>query len=417
MIDDNYYCFEEGHYYDYTKFNLLLNEEFFKTNLCKKNGKFVAFNFTGFIFNNNSLVIVFPKGYPVTSGEEKLHIKALVNVLLRYKEEVGIVENEHELMGGMEGIHPEGFLAAINLLKDFLSYGYIRKEVVHHKVSAGNNIDWPKTINRRDPIISNNRPVYLDFVNRVKKSDRENLLYKLHRYAVQKSYKKCGWLMNLDEFDYDPKLDTLPCDKEMANYILSQELSKTFVDREIKLLNNIKHFIFGSSNAKKEKIETLATQYFHNIWEVICGDLFKNEYGRFKNLIPKPIWHVSNLKYKPSYFTRQIPDILYVEGETLYILDAKYYNIKRNLPGWHDLVKQFYYAYSLGIRLKTRTKNILLFPGVTNNRVEYFGFVDIENDSRLGIVQAFVIDIVFAMENYGLYKNQSLREKLSSISD
>jgi hypothetical protein len=412
MIDKNKYCFEEGQKYDYSNFAFLLKEEFFKRNLCKKIGESIVFNFTGFVFNNNLLIIVFPKGYDFAPKQNKIHIKALINVLLRYKEEVGIAEDEYDLMGGMEGVESEGFLAAINVLKDFISNGYIRREAISHKVSVGNNIDWRKTIDSRDPIISNNRPVYLDFVNRVKRTDRENLLYKLHRYAVQKSFKKCGWLMNLDEIETDPEFNTLPCDENLAEYTINQELSKTFDDREIRLLINIKYFICGSSNADDDKIETLATQYFHNIWEAICGNLFNNEYERFRNLIPKPVWHISNPKYNPTYFTRQIPDILYVERNTLYILDAKYYNIKRNLPGWHDLVKQFYYAYSLGIRLKAKTKNVLLFPSSTDNTVEYLGYVNIEKDPRLGVVHSYVIDIVYAMVNYGLYSSQSLRSYL-----
>ncbi len=215
--------------------------------------------------------------------------------------------------------------------------------------------------------------------------------------------------MNIDDFVYDPRYDTLPCDTETAKNILAQAISNTFVDREVSLLNNIMYFIFGSSNYNSEKPETLATQYFHSIWEAICSELFNNEYDHFKYLIPKPKWHVYNNKYNPYNFSRQIPDILYYENNTLYVLDAKYYNIKRNLPGWHDLVKQFYYAYSLGISLNVKTRNLLLFPGLTDHIVEYFGYVDIENDKRLGEVEAYLIDIAYAIKSYGLYRKQSLR--------
>ncbi len=184
MISDDYYCFEEGNKYDYNEFKFLLTEELFKRNLIKKTGKLLVFKFTGFIFNKNYLIVVFPKGYFGTVKKESFQLKALLNALLRYKEEIGIHDGENELMGGMEGVHPEGFLAAINLLKDFLLHGYIRKQTFQHTINTGNNIDWQKTINRRNPVMSNNRPIYLDFVAKVKTNDRENLLYKLHRYAV-----------------------------------------------------------------------------------------------------------------------------------------------------------------------------------------------------------------------------------------
>src|SRR5699024_3483350 len=140
-------------------------------------------------------------------------------------------------------------------------------------------------------------------------------------------------------------------------------------------------------------------------------------------IIPAPRWSIgSNAQVR-----KQNPDILFKEEDKLYIIDAKYYNVRSNLPGWGDLVKQFFYSHTIIGRLNSFSKkeneqktniddseetsnklksfkriftdlhhiyNIFIFPKTDHDEpdlVSYLGSTEVEDNKELGRIFTFSI--------------------------
>ncbi|KEO85118.1 LlaJI family restriction endonuclease [Tumebacillus flagellatus] len=388
----------------------------FERGLCKKVEKSITFLFTGIIVSSKKLLVVFPKGYKIPENDSVIvqHVKNLAITLLRYREEHNLDYEENELLFGGGFGEREGLGAALWLLRDFTTYGLINRETRIKKVGTGPNIDWAATTRSVDPYIVRNKPYYLEYLVRKTNSDKLNRLKLIHNLAIQKCIKYYGWLWGpeLDGFDMDSI--AVSYDDNIIDAILKTELSATNIDREIKLIQMLRSFLLGSNEEENSnKIETLATPFFHNVWEHICGYLFENEYTKLKKYIPEPIW---NWKGKNTgKKLRQIPDILYRHDGVLFVLDAKYYETERNLPGWHDLVKQYFYAYSLSA-VENSYRNVLIFPTFSDKLFEYNGNSEIKGRPDLGRIEAVSLNLYIALSEYskrGLLVD--IRSKLNEL--
>ncbi|GAB6483722.1 hypothetical protein bcgnr5384_51530 [Bacillus cereus] len=86
--------------------------------------------------------------------------------------------------------------------------------------------------------------------------------------------------------------------------------------------------------------------------------------------------------------------------------------LKEKLPGWGDLVKQFFYAKTIDI---TDTRNILIFPGTNceGDLIKFLGFAEIENKQvEFGRINGYVVDVHKAMENYSSYNRGYFQQHL-----
>lgn len=253
---------------------------------------------------------------------------------------------------------------------------------------------------------------------RVSTFDSGNVLRQIHEFIVGDCASLWGWLLNYDGEELGVK--QLPCPLDEAIDILREELANTFVQREIALLNTMIEYLNALRGVRdNSKMEFLCTPYFHWIWEAICGYIFDNDYNHLKVYVPSPEWH-SNMFIAGI---EQRPDILFHDEDTLYILDAKYYNYHRNVPGWHDVVKQFYYRLTLMKALNSQTakdelanirkiENVFVFPGDKEIGVQYLGYVDVKNVDELGTVKAYLVDSLMAMRAYALREESDFKMDL-----
>ncbi|KRF39830.1 LlaJI family restriction endonuclease [Paenibacillus sp. Soil787] len=382
---------------------------------CKLKRSQYSFHLIGFFMAGSTLVVIFPKGYrlPTDYSEVLSHIKILAGALFRYKEEGNIDPEEAELLSGAEFGGRSNIASALWLMRDYINYGFIKRELKVQRVKNGATVDWARTVKTMDPYVINNRPVYLDYVVREKSNDYFNRLVQLHQYAVKESFQSYGWMLNQNDINADLLDSEMPFSEREIGVILHDELSVTNSDREIILIRTLQRFLLGSENQNKsDSLDTFATPYFHNVWEKVCGVLFKNEYHKLKHLIPNPVWKWSSSNKNKS--TVQIPDILFRDDGVLYILDAKYYDTSRNLPGWHDLVKQYFYAYSLK-DIESSYVNVMVFPTIKDDLLSYEGFSIVEDRHDLGRIEAVSLNTHHALKSYSLYRECDLREFLKQV--
>ena len=405
-------CFVEFEEYSFDQFKGKIPNELFIRGICVKERENLIFKCTGFIVIQNKIFVVFPKGYVIPKEEQMLkkNIRLLIDVLTKYSRKTKLDPVEESLLGGLGG-NSTFISAAFWLIRDYLDYGIINFQRQEYGLNQSANINWSRTIKSINPVISNQRPVYLDLVTK-KHIIYDNLITQIHQYVLDQCLDLYGWL-----FDYDGEFRNeydLPCDEDLAIYLLDLEAQRTFEERKSNLFLNLKEFILGSHNQSKDSITTFVTPYFHTVWEKICYSLFTDLNDKSLPKLPNPYWEVNNTIAK----TEQIPDIMFKIDNKLFILDAKYYRIKyapKQLPGWGDLVKQFFYRHTLIKDEEDEIENIFIFPGQTNNDINYLGYAAVDGMSGLGKINGYILDIHKAMEFYVDNKKGDFKGKLLSF--
>ncbi|MGM0924040.1 MAG: LlaJI family restriction endonuclease [Bacillota bacterium] len=375
----------------------------------------MVFKVSGILIYKNTFIFVFPKGYKIPKEKKVLeeHIRVLFSVLLKYRRDAQLKYEEVELLGGDDGEYSENILTAYRLIKDFTSNGFLIKEKREKISTLAGNIDWVSTINKKQPIFSGKSVIYTETISRKRSIDRQNLLLKLHKYCIFRSVEKYGWLLGLPIIDIE--VSELPCDIRYALNFLQNELNNTFVERELKIIKEIKVFLSGIEPENNEdKIEMFVTPYFYIVWELICGDIFSNQYKNLKMIIPKLKWEIES----SAPVKTQRPDIMILKDNKMLILDAKYYNVDNNLPGWSDIVKQLFYSFTISNNIKSKNykldnallenkvekiskvENYFLFPSGDEKPIKYIGKVNIENNSEFEDIKAYKINTFLAMKCY-----------------
>jgi len=406
-------CFIELYGYSTEKVNGIDMGSLTEKGFCKSERNRYTFQITGFIMTGQTLIVVFPKSHRLPSGflEVMEHIKVLAGSLYRYKESGTLTPEENELLSGSGSGRKYNIAPALSIMKDYLNSGIIKRELKVQRSGHGAAVDWGRTVKKTEPFIYRKRAVYLDYIVREKSSDYTSKLVHLHREAVKKSFRLYGWLIDKNGLEKEIPDPSFSFTSNEISFILNQELAMTNSQREINLIRMMQQFFQGLEDKEdSEQLDTFATPYFHNVWEKMCGAIFKNEYDKLKHLVPAPIWYWND-KQKS---TVQIPDILYRHNRKMYILDAKYYDTKRTLPGWHDLVKQFFYAYSMK-ETGREYMNVMIFPAVETNVLRYEGHSLIPGRPDLGRVEAVGLDTFQALNIYASYSSQDFRSELERL--
>ncbi|GAB6483775.1 hypothetical protein bcgnr5384_51630 [Bacillus cereus] len=320
--DSHIFAFVELKEYSFLDTKKIVPDQFFIDGLCSRKQDKLVFEFSGVVIEKDYVIVVFPKGYDVPSDFDvlKKHTINLLATLIRYKQENDIDQYENNLLGGTGDNN--SIAAAFWILKDYILNGLINIQKESYIFNGQGRINWGRTTKQLNPVVTNGQAVYLDYVTKKRNADFNNLIYRIHQYAVYQSLNLYGWLFS--GIDFDEENVDLIIDKDTAIYYLQKELQQTFVDREIHLYNNLIEFLKGSIDKEnRDKVITFLTPHFHTVWEKICDFVFngtkKNEF-----VIPRPFWNIDGqIKY-----TKQVPDTMFISNQTLFILDAKYYRIK-----------------------------------------------------------------------------------------
>lgn len=405
-------------------------DQILKNGICTIKENSIKFNVTGILIYNNTLLILFPKAYKIPESEQSLleHIQTLFQVLIKYKREADLSPEEMELLGGDRGARDNKLMSAYRLIQDFTQNGLLMKEM---RVKTSANIgktDWPETIAKKQPMFSGGSVVYIELRSRKTTMDRQHLLLKLHKYCLFLSLKKYGILFSLTPEDVEIEEIQLDIDINQAVNVLKNELNSTFIEREINVINMMIDFLLGiRTNKVNERVEVLATPYFQNVWEQVCGSIFNNQYRVLKPIIPNLNWEIEST----AVVQPQRPDVMTIKGDVLFILDAKYYNIETNLPGWSDVVKQLFYAVTIfkhinseefrfkelkllkSIPVIRKVENAFLFPSGDIQPIKYVGKVNIEGNKEFDDIKAFRINTFLAMKCYLGKEEYPFLEKLT----
>lgn len=366
--------------------------------------------FVGMASIGNSFILSLPKRSN-SKIERKEWVKTtavlLFRTLLKYREENPIEAAVDEALWG--GVGSRKLCVAFELLDDFGKSGLLEKYKIEEKVRATGNIAWKRTISRSQALHSSSGVLYPKPYVRQRAYDEMDQLRRIHARVVTECYSLLGWILDI-EIPYEvSSIAAKESHSEMLSF-LDREKKTTYSARELKLIALMQEFLLetavdqGCANAS-----IFGTLNFDVVWEKACKAAFADK-EILRCFTPQPKWHTKEtmIELVKAKRPRQVPDILAYKEETLYVLDAKYYDVSVSLPGWHDIVKQIYYQDtaermvkanpSLAAKYRVKqTVNAFLFPYDEEGEDDglLVGNVDLpelDDGNRWGNIAAYVVN-------------------------
>lgn len=383
------------------------NEDVFNKYGEKVGNEKFCFNFCGFVAQKDKIYSIMPKTYRQKSLDEDLYcIRVVYKALMRYKHEAGQRDPHEAQLLGNDGEDYNFIALAHDLISDFKKNGLVTRTNKRLSLRGNGSINWQKTVASITPIFVNNIPAYFKQYSKCRYSKQE-LIVRLHSYAVGMCLHILGWLIapEIDRKDFE---SDMPCEKALALYTIQCELAGVYSDKEIRVLRLLlQYYSEAVGNYANESFSTFATPYFHIVWEKACRCIFKN-FAQYREKMPKAFWRIEGNEKERV----QIPDFISFAQESYLIIDAKYYDISCTLPGWPDLVKQFFYkaTFSQG---QFCIKNIMLFPHFRGELFLCRGYAYLESGS-FGQIAAVSVDLIEVLYHYSKYNEHNFEERLFS---
>ncbi|WP_318640834.1 LlaJI family restriction endonuclease [Flavobacterium ardleyense] len=202
--------------------------------------------------------------------------------------------------------------------------------------SQQNKINWHKTINKKQPIIQNNTPIYLDLATTRKKVNYDEELLVLF-------YSTLYFIKGKYAFDfYPPQNYELIKGHQFENVLrkgcryLKSIKDKYYSDKMISLYNLLYAFFERSekTQSKKQIEEVLLIKDFNIVFEDMIDDLIGDS-----QLLPELKNHADGKQVDHIY---KYKSLLFAD-EIYFVGDSKYYSPK-NSVGKYSKAKQFTYA-------------------------------------------------------------------------
>lgn len=254
----------------------------------------------------------------------------------------------------------------LNVIRNFLDFGYLDEKEILYKKGANGKINWGRTIKAVQPVITEDAQnlVYLDFVARKVSYNEDTLITQVHKFCVHDALVKLGFLFGIEPSE-EPLLDF---DYDLFCNAIHSKLAKTFNDRDLRLLADLARIVEYLAGHKTEDGKTADDFYFGvnkfaPVWEAMVDKIFgrlpqglsKSDFNPHLKFVIEGSKNDAGISYQDDddkdekHRSTLRPDTIMVMGESVYILDSKYYKygltgFNSHLPGAESVCKQMAYA-------------------------------------------------------------------------
>ncbi len=399
-----------------------------------------CFTFVGLIAYRGRILMCYPK-YIKTKEKPREELREVFLTLSEWSKRKGKSLMSYTDTEGEDPLHnPLGLY--LYLIDDYYENGiYTNTENIIECNGTG-EILWDRTVAYSPMLLQHGRPYYVELQTRRSVVREHDYIQRLHEYILT---EVCRQLEEWELLDF-LSLDFLALSEECiddfggedtALYHIEKELAVQFSTRKQRLLKAMHTFLKEDTAIfETESAIYYGTNAYHDVWEDVCAtvlgncletplrDLFSRKrqvQEKFAKLgenlltiIERPLWTYTGKRAK-TY----IPDIVTIDGDSLYIYDAKYYTPKleegispSSQPGIESVGKQFCYELAYrdfmqahGLRCRG---NYFLLPTESDEH-EDRGSVRMEMFECLGLQRIQVI-MLSARKVYQCYLQ---REKLS----
>ena len=263
------------------------------------------------------------------------------------------------------------------LLEDYATYGPYDHTRPIREYNGEGEIDWVRTVSQITPVMSRNRPAYVELVTRRRTWETANLIARIQEAAIESisaiiEETRLNEVLRLPLFNRPvPSLDDLG-GTDFAIQAVRKELNVQFETRRKLMLQNLLHYLENHSAAQTNKVyDVEGTGSFNLVWEHICQEVF----GHKEQNIPKPKWKYQlgdlwvdaddlnedtpdaneddSQSLEDAEANTLIPDVVTQVENKWYILDAKYYKPQygkksvSKVPSVSDVIKQYFYEMAI----------------------------------------------------------------------
>ncbi len=278
----------------------------------------------------------------------------------------------------------------VSMVTDYAEYGEYRDDEQRIALNEQGRILWNRTINSTTPFMQDDEPVYIDVYTSRLVDAEEHFITRLHRVVVKECCRQLQVFGLVELLDL-PMVDAIEEDAEAlgdTEYLLhcvENELGCQFDSRRRHILYRLKSYLERNTQRDNDAPEDyfFGCTSFHCVWEDVCACTLGEDVKELYSIKP-PVWLLDGAGEQAAANLR--PDMVFVDGETAYVLDAKYYMPEKiakggiaGLPGVGDVTKQFLYRQAImnrdalkaddNLSIPTKAYNAFLMPLPTEKDV------------------------------------------------
>lgn len=328
-------------------------------------------SFCGLIAGDSEVFVFVPRGsgMPMTaSGQHDL--AALTTSCLELygrRKPANTIPDE----SGQVEVERDALLALVRELLDDYRLNGLYVTTSRRQTRNNGKTDWKRTIRKIVALPdADGMPVYPELIGTSRCASLDSIITRIHGAVVARLDAMFGWWVTgqtggrvAADLGADPEL------LDMVEYciaMLKREMELVYSDRHMRLIRNLLRYFRHFRLAGGSPV-VIGMRDFHWIWEHMLSEI---AYGRadVSAKLPVPVYYSEDGARQPAPGKGMRPDLVLqlAARKHLVVVDAKYYSARDagTAPGWHDLVKQFFYAKALKVIYPGWTvDNVFAFPG------------------------------------------------------
>ena len=226
-----------------------------------------VFDFVGFVFIDNNILVVFPKHYTTTASISLLNsshaelthdIKLLYGVIRKYSERSESSSKAKAYIGAYEGYDSDYPFESFFAIYDYFQrYGLYKEK--EEKIAPGSSgkVSWKKTIEKAQKIVSNGNLIFAPIY--VKKKNLNSVFitdcmafiidHTIEHFHDFLSLRNTG--CNRDRFDYFGNIDFVISQLNQYSNRVFKDIHKQLITNMISFFDQYKHRCTRGTNEIK----------------------------------------------------------------------------------------------------------------------------------------------------------------------
>lgn len=358
------------------------------------------YDFVGIVISENCLLVVFPKHYSKNISDNcsfedaKILFQTIMKYILTYSN-----HNSKEKYYGerreFESDFP--FAAFFTIYNYYTKYGLYREEESELKKNVSGKIDWKKTIQKSNVIVSDGNLIFEPLYSRRKKFNN-NFISDCMIFAINNTLKVFPFFENVKTINQKIENQNL---FENLNYVirsLENKKREIFRDSQKKLIQALIDYFKNEEKTKRGGRKAIKISYFNMVWQSMINEYLNSHFELYDERKKAIVFNLSreksDIRFSPK--TINIDDSYHkfvinldhygFSDTTQYIFDSKYYY------DIHELnYKQFTYDIVMGNSKKYKKDNLvscLLLPGEKETSLN----LDLKEDFLISNVQHQIVE-------------------------
>ena len=349
------------------------------------------FDFVGFVFRKNKILVVFPKHYYCSHDIEifnrfnsELHedIRLLFNVIQKYSKKEKTNANVKSYMGSQDNFDSDyPFKSFYDVYGYYQKYGLYKAQSDNIVRGTKGRISWKDTLTKSNKIISDGNLIFSPFY--IKKRNFNNVfLTECMAFIIDYTLDTFSDFLSLRKTGFKYKFDFLNNKEYVLNQLKTCQ-SVEFKDINKKLINSMIDFFDQYDSKARGGNVRIRIRYFNIIWQKMIMSYINHHFVGISTSTGEALFDSSQAKSTIEFneaifddidlsyhnFSIDVDHLAFDKGK-LYIFDSKYYSkvdeVNYKQLAYNEILRHHYSGM-------IEMHNILFLPGESGAR-EHFKY-------------------------------------------